>query len=191
MASDFQPDDLQSLWKDQQLDHTRIATEAIRMMAENFQSRIQRRNRREYVAAALAMAGHAVIAAVGPNPWVRAGAILVIAGLIYVCYQLHRRAASAGLPEEIALHPGIGFHRSQLARQRDALRGVWSWYLLPMLPGMLIVLVAGARGVRHAAVNLTGLAAISAGVVWLNHRAANRIQREIDRLDSMEKGESQ
>ncbi len=189
MASDFQPDDLQSLWKDQQLEHTRIATEAIRMMAGNFQSRIQRRNRREYVAAALGMAGHAVIAAVAPNPPVRAGAILVIAAVLYVCYQLHRRGASSDVPEELALRPAIDFHRAQLERQRDALRGVWSWYVLPFMPGLLMVLIGGARGLRHAVINAAGLAALAAGAVWLNVRAANRLQREIDQLNSMEKGD--
>lgn len=191
MANDFPSGDIQALWRDQQLEAASLAAGQVRKLAETFQSRIRRRNRREYAGAAVAILGHAAAAAIVPDPWIRLGAALVAAGVLYVCYQLHRRASAEIVPERLGLSPVIDFHRAQLERQRDALRGVWSWYALPVLPGLLVVLIAGARGTRRA-ILLTGIAALIFGaIVWLNRRGADRLQQQLDRLDSIAKGDKQ
>ena len=38
----------------------------------------------------------------------------------------------------------LEFHRSELVRQRDLLRSVWWWYLLPFVPGMLLIPVGSS-----------------------------------------------
>jgi hypothetical protein len=38
----------------------------------------------------------------------------------------------------------IEFHRRTLERQRDALRGVGSWYLLPLVPGIAVIMIGTA-----------------------------------------------
>lgn len=190
MATDLPPDDLQALWREQPSGQTLLTIEEVRRLAASFQRRVHRRNLFEYTGGALGIAGHIVIAIVIRNPLVRAGSLLVIAGLIYVCYQVHRRASSPRAPADLAPRPGIGFLTSQLERQRDALRSVWSWYVLPPIPGLLLVLVAGAKSTAHAIINVTGLVVLSAGVVWANQHAAKGLQRQIERLASI-KGDTQ
>ena len=60
---------------------------------------------------------------------------------------LHERADGAG-PKPDSPTPwvkitdvmsGLEFTRSELVRQRHLLRGVWWWYLLPFVPGMLLI----------------------------------------------------
>ena len=48
--------DLQALWQSQPPDGSAIALDLIRQMAEGFEHRVARRNRREYVAAAVVVA---------------------------------------------------------------------------------------------------------------------------------------
>lgn len=191
MADDFLPDDFQALWRDQPLAQSRLAVEEVRRLADAFHRRIRWRNILEYVAAAAGVASYLTILVKAPNVWIKAGAVMVIAGTVFVCIQLHRRTGPVSMPADFALLPGVEFHRAQLVRQRDALRCVWSWYLLPFLPGFLTIVAASARGLGRAAAALCGLAALFGAIVWLNQRAANQLQREIDRLGSIEKGDMQ
>lgn len=191
MADDFPSNDIQALWTSQQGDAVRLAAGQVRLLAATFQQRIRRRNRIEYAGAAIGIAGQAVIAAMTVNAWVRAGALMAIAGVLYVCYQLNRRASASVVPEQLGTSPAIDFHRAQLERQRDALRSMFSWYILPILPGLLIVLIAGARSRRHMIVNLCLAGVMFVTILWLNRRGARRLQAEIDRLTPMTKGDMQ
>ncbi|MGE0444739.1 MAG: hypothetical protein AB7P99_05880 [Vicinamibacterales bacterium] len=53
----------------------------------------------------------------------------------------------------------------------------------PLAPGILTLLAARVRETPlEAMATLIGALAMSAGIIWLNARAANRIQRELDAL---------
>jgi len=89
----------------------------------------------------------------------------------------------------------------QAERQRDLLRGVWRWYLLPFVPGLAVFLLGLFRWTMklpnapaHARVIMItfGLTAAGCGLVFvavgkLNQWAARKIQREIDGLDKLGK----
>ena len=71
-------------------------------------------------------------------------------------------------------------------RQRDLLRSVWSWYLLPFVPGLLFLHVGFMQAQSASTARfivLGGVAAAAmAGIHFLNRYAASRIQERIDRL---------
>src|ERR1039457_1836068 len=68
----------------------------------------------------------------------RAGAALIITGVIYMVWQLHKRGSARTVPSDLAFNNCVAFHRIELERQRDLVSHVWSWYLGPMIPGMAV-----------------------------------------------------
>jgi len=188
MENELPPDSLRILWQGQKVEGTRMSLEEIRQKAGAFQKRIRNRNLREYGAAAI------VFGWFGYNLWrvpeLRLGSALILAATAYMVWQLHARGASKTVPEAMALTPCVEFHRRELERQRDLLRDIWRWYLLPFVPG-LVVFVWGS--VRHVTggqwVNAAPFAVLCAMffvfVGRLNRRAADKLQRQIDELEGM------
>ena len=179
--------DLQTLWQSQALDRTAFSLEEIRVKANRLERIVARRNLREYAGAVVAVAGYGWIMWVGPSGIIRVGAGLVIVAVIFIVHQLHRRGSAMSLPADLVLRSAVEFHRAQLVRQRDLHRSVWWWYLLPLVPGMLVAQIgqAMAHPERMSGIIAFGVvaAAMAAGIYWLNRRAAERLQERIDRLN--------
>src|ERR1035441_113308 len=149
MANELRPDDLGEVWRTQNVEHTQMTINEIREKARKFQRKIYFRNLREYVAIAVVAAFFGYSMGKYP-PLMRAGAGLIIAGVLYVAYQLHRRGSSKTAAADLATASCLDFHRTELERQRDLLRGIWSWYLGPMIPGLaLMVVAAGMANPGH------------------------------------------
>jgi len=182
----FSDGDLQALWQSQTLDTRAISLEEVRAKARRFERTVVRRNLREYVAAAIVVAGYGWIMWLGPSSTIRAGAGMVIVGTIFIVYRLRTRGAALSLPADLGLKSALDFHCVELVRQRDLLRSVWLWYLLPIVPGMLVAQIG--RVLEHPErlqqVIVIGVVIVAgaAGVQELNRRAAVRIQERIDRL---------
>ena len=88
----------------------------------------------------------------------------------------------------------ISFHRKELQRQRDFLRGIWRWYLLPMMPGLAVLLIGGAvvnpdRLSRLSLLPPAVMAFFFYFVGRVNRRKAEELQQEIDALDAVEKAQ--
>jgi hypothetical protein len=185
-------DDICNVWQAQGSASAPLTLEELRKKGDRFHSQIARRNFREYLVAALLVPYFARCAWITPLPLMRVGNGLMIAGLLYMAYQLHRRAAAADAPAEMAWKTCVAFHRAELERQRDALSGVWKWYLGPMVPGMATILAAGCMATfpRSTAAGMLTLAcggAAAVGLWWMgrvNRKAAAGIQRQIDALDA-------
>ena len=168
--------------------------EELRRRADGFRRVIRRRNAIEYAAGAAVVAIFSAYALLLANPLIRVGAVLVVIGTLYVLVQLHRRASAAPMPERAGEHSLLDHQRRQLARQRDALANVFSWYLLPLIPGLLLVLSAPLLmpqpgperpPIAMGIASIMLAAGVFAGIWWLNRAAARRLQREIDRLDAL------
>jgi len=127
-------------WQQGSHEPTRFNGEDLRSRMNKFERTIRRRNLREYVAAGLVIGVFAYYGWVFPTLLLRIGCGLLILGTAYVAYQLHRKASARPAPAEMGLRNCVQFQRSELERQRDALRAVWSWYLSPFLPGMSLFL---------------------------------------------------
>jgi len=110
--------------------------------------------------------------------------------MIWMVVQLYRKGSPTAMPSDIGSATCLEFFRSELVRQRDLLRNVWTWYLIPMVPGYLALNVATAlqftRPYRWATLGLIDLlfAAAFIGAWKLNAYGARCLQRSIDDLDS-------
>jgi hypothetical protein len=193
----------QSVWQSQQEEGIRMSVEDIRRKAGKFHNRVVSRNVREYAAALMVAVFFGFQWWHTPDLLTRAGFALIIVGVAYVVWYLYQQGSARGVPAEMGLSSGVEFFKRELERQRDLVASVWRWYLGPMMPGWVVLMVAlGRRNPGHvqhfalffAVFNLVA-AAFFVFVGWLNQRAAGKLQRKIDELDALagsrgERGES-
>jgi hypothetical protein len=195
MTNESPPNDrLKSVWQNQPSEGIRMSVDEIRRRAGKFHKKIYRRNAREYVAglAAVVFSGFELWRV--PDALTRVGMGLMITGMLYLMVQLHRKGSARNLTSDLGLASGLDFFRRELERQRDLVGSVWSWYLGPLIPGWVVLMVAFARAnpghLRHFGLSLAGFnvfAALAFVFVWkLNQRAARSLQRQIDELNGLE-----
>ncbi len=192
--------DLAGVWQGQNVPRNEITLDELRRRSRKLESGIRWRNVREYAASALVIAIFGYYVWAIPSLLARLGGVLTIAGVLFVVYSLHARGAVAEPPADAAAGACLTFYRERLERQRDLLRGVWRWYLLPLVPG-LAVFLAGllewALALPHAAGRRDAILAVFAlvaalcaagflAVGKLNRRAARTLEREIAALDAPE-----
>jgi quinol-cytochrome oxidoreductase complex cytochrome b subunit len=190
------------VWQQGSGEPPRFNPDELRRKMNRFERTIARRNLGEYLAAALVIAVFLYYAWIFPTLTLRVGCGLIVLGTIYVMYQLHRRASARPAPADMGLRSCVDFQRTELERHRDALQSVWSWYLLPFVPGMCIFLfglfqfamrVTEAAGRPfHAGIAIAAFALVAGCVgivfmaVWLLNRwAANKLQIQIDELNRL------
>ncbi len=170
-----------------------LPLEELRKGADKFYRRIWWRNAIEYVACLIVVIGFGTYFFALPHVLQKAGSMLVIAATLFVAWQLHRRA-SAEPPERAGTRPLLLFARAQLVRQRNALRSIFRWYLLPFLPGMAVfmtgTMLAGRPSGPEArdAVGFAVLIALFVGIWWINQLGARSLQRHIDEIDALIEG---
>lgn len=193
-------EEMKSLWQSQPTEPGRIRPEDFRCKLDKFERRVFWRNAREYAAGVFVIAGFGYFGWKLSGLLVRVGAGLIIAGTLFVMYELHRRGSVRTAPADLGLSTCIDFHRRSLERQRDALRAVWTWYLLPFVPGLVVFEIGSAMS--QWAAHPSGLAQlvtrflISGGIVaavffgvWkLNQWGAAKLQKRIDELTALERG---
>jgi hypothetical protein len=191
VTSQLPDDDLMRLWKTQTEERPVVLSE-IRSKATKFERQIWRRNLLEYAAAVIVVGAFSRLLWIGQDELVRTGAGLLVLATLYVVYRIHRDGSVTGMPEDLALTTCRDFHRRQLVRQRDLLRSIWSWYLLPFVPGLLILLIGRAAADPSDASRVVMSAMISTlvflGIGWLNQRAARELDREIKALEGASSG---
>ncbi|MFT3723679.1 MAG: hypothetical protein QM773_08850 [Hyphomonadaceae bacterium] len=188
------PGDLRSLWQTMPVETVTVSMEEMRAKAEAFQKRIRRRNFIEY-AATVFVVTVLIWYATWPS---RAGLLwpvsnsLIIVGMLIVALNLHLRARAAIPPVEASAQSLIDFQRAELTRQRDALRTVWLWYILPVVPGIILWFIAigidmTARHPERAVMALSGtsiaVVLVFVIIILLNLLGAARLQRMIEDLD--------
>ncbi len=201
MPNEFPMNDPQNIWQKQPTEGFKMSAAELHLKAQKFEKRISRRNLREYVASAIVIAVFGYYISLFPYTLARAGCVLIIAGTLFVVYMLHKRGAARTMPAGLEFRSCVEFHRKELQRQRDLLRGVWWWYLFPFVPGLIVFSLGGLEHAlkepnasAHAgsivigfAVQMAVIALVCVGVWWLNRRAANKLQLRIDALDALEK----
>ena len=188
MNNESEDRQVMELWQNQTTEGVRMSVEQVRLEAGRFQSRIKWRNVREYVA------GLAVTAFLGyefsraKDLLLRVGFGLVMAGLAYVVWHLLSKGSPGEADESAGLSGWIEFRRRELVRQRDLLSSVWRWYIGPLVPGMVVVIVAfgrfalaHGRSIIPVVADALLIAAVFVAVGRLN--ATQKLQRQIDELD--------
>jgi hypothetical protein len=193
--SAMQNNDIRNLWQAQGSADAPLTLEELRQKGEKFRTTIARRNLREYIGVALMVPYFSYFAWTSRLPLMRVGNGLLVAALLYMAYQLHRRASASSTPGELAWQSCLAFHRAQLERQRDALSGIWRWYLGPLIPGFATIAIAISIPLFHRSIGAGLLSflwiAFPALVLWqvarCNRGAAAKIQRQIDELAAAER----
>lgn len=163
----------------------------IHTRAERFQRRIRVRNWIEYAAAAIVIAGFTWAAFAVGDIIARAACGLIVLGTLYVVWKLATVARASAKSDETM--SWADFHRAELVRQRDALNGIWRWYLGPLVPGWAVFWIGVGLppptvppvwgSVSVAALGFAIGMAVFFGIAALNKRAAKALQAEIDTLD--------
>jgi hypothetical protein len=184
-------DRIQAVWANQPKESFSMSGAEIRERASTLQSIVKRRNFREYAVGAVLIVLFSLAAYFARTPLSAFACALTAAGVAFVMWRMHvlGRAASE---HEIASagNSWTAFYRQELVRQRDALRGIWSWYLGPLVPGMVVYWISvGVKGGMWSwLIAVGGLALTAAVFAWVadaNKRAAAALQAEIDVLDQI------
>ncbi|MGM9514804.1 hypothetical protein ACS5PK_11170 [Roseateles sp. DB2] len=183
--------DLKTLWKSQSTDAFTMPLQDIHRRAARFQRQVRLRNLLEYGAGLFVLGGFGYYIVEFTGLLMRAGSVLVMLGALFVLFELHRRGASRQPPG-----PGLGiasldFHRAELARQRDALRDVWRWYVAPFIPGVVVFRwgveteLADSPAFAHGTLANVCIALVFSAIVLVNRWSASRLQRQLDELDAL------
>ena len=202
MPSEFPMNDPQNIWQKQPTEAFKMSAAELQIKALKFQKRIMWRNLREYVASAIVIAGFGWYISLFHSTMTRTGCVLIIAATLFAMYTLHKRGGARTMPAELTFRTCVEFHRQELERQRDLVRGVWWWALLPLFLGLIVFSLgrlqeqalmkpnASAHSgaiVINLVLGMVVPALMFVGLWWLNHRAANKLQQRIDALDALEK----
>lgn len=186
-------DQIRALWTAQPVKPFSLSVEELRSRTGKFQARIRQRNITEYLAALLVIGTFGWMTWLIPVLLIKAGAILVILGAIYVSWKLHLIAGQGASQRADNAARLLDHHRNELVRQRNALSSVWRWYLAPFVPGT-VLFVAGASfapetgmpflaGLASFAVSMAVVGGVFAAVIWLNNRAVKHLDAEIAEVE--------
>lgn len=187
MSDELVSADVQRLWQGQPATGGTMTLDELRERARRLARIVSRRNLREYVAAVLTIVLCGYLALKVPLAMMRVGFVLSLPAVLFIVYHLHRFGAARAMPVEMGLTSCLQFHRAELERQRDLLRGVWKWYLLPLMPSMILVCLAPTlarpeqawRAVWVFGANIVVFALIGEA----NRYAAKRLQARMDALE--------
>ena len=117
----------------------------------------------------------------------RIACALIIAGALWNMVHLRRRGCAGSIPEESTHESLVEFYRAELIRQRDLLKNVMTWAIVPVIPGMVTFLAANLTAHPRAWTAVIPFGAISALVftlIWsANRHAALELEQEIQALD--------
>ncbi|MBX3595657.1 hypothetical protein [Sphingomonas sp.] len=186
-------DPLIHLWTAREADAGAIPPEQLRARDAALRRRAWRRDLIEYAAGALVVAIFAWYILLIPETSMRIASAVIIAGTLIVMRNLWKRRAVED-PAALA-DDAIACYRSRLAQQRDMLASVARWYLAPLVPGLVLfviaTVVASARvmaigpALATGAITLAFAGALFVGILLLNRRAARTLDAEIAALDAM------
>jgi hypothetical protein len=177
-------------WQNQPLSESELDMQLVINQAQQFQRKIRVRNLTEYLGCAILVAwtGSVALRSAAP-PLIRAGAILLALGALAVAIILRLRghAAKREPPLTAPTEEALSWHRAELVRQRDLLRGAPLWYLGPLVPGVAATLLGAGlaspgQGLRIA-LSAALVVVVFIGIALLNLRAAKKLDRQIAELE--------
>jgi len=180
----------QQLWQAQALDAPRISLAFVRQRSDELRRWARTRNAISYFGAVallpfIVWAGWSLFSV---KPLLAMAFLLNVPFCIWLLFRWHKRAASQEQPAELGVLDALKFHRRQLERQRDVRLDRWRRW--PAIPGFLLIFVAMAIEVTPVPWTKMGrmflvMVAILSIAMVIEERAARRIQKEIDALDSL------
>ncbi|HET9474388.1 MAG TPA: hypothetical protein VFO82_10870 [Steroidobacteraceae bacterium] len=187
---------VQQVWQAQATEAPRISLAYVRHRAGSLERRTRWRNALEYSVGVMAIALFIFSGArevVAQKPIMVAAHGCFVLWALYYLYSWRRLASVQVVPAEAGVLDTLQYQRRQFERQRDARRGSWRWWGLPMLPGFALLmtsLVLEHDPVPWHVIGLvTGWTIVGSAIAaWYLEYEARRFQREIDALDSLAHG---
>lgn len=184
-------DDIRNLWQKQEQEPMQLSIEELRRKTAAFQKRIGRRNVREYLGVVFVVIAFSWMFFKNHETVPRIGFALIVLGALWIAFTLWKKGSVQVLPGDLGRADCISFHRRELERQRDLLRGIWKWYLGPLVPGMAIVVIAGILSAPadkrwFGEIYALFCVALFWGIGHMNQKAAKRIDGQIQELGGME-----
>jgi hypothetical protein len=163
-----------------------MSLDQIRERAQQLDSRIRHRNMRRIFGAMMVIGLATWGVWAFSNLFFRAGAALEIAAMFVVIYHLQTRSVGRTVPEDLTYGSGQAFLRRSLELRRDFVGELWAWQIVPMLPGIVLLLIGFFVREPKSPLLATGiliffvvqLASAQARV----RRSVKRYQTEIDAL---------
>jgi hypothetical protein len=186
--------DVKTLWRNQKPEDDTVTLAAIHEKASLFRKRIRRAVLVEYIASGFVVLIFGFYIWIYPGWMMKTGSALIIAATFFMLWQLRRRMSAQDVPDAQRLEL-IAFHRRELVRMRDARSSAWLWYILPILPGMALMMAgrwfqfhASWRSLAwdHEIIVVCSVGIVLAlGGIWLFQSSrAKHLQKEIDALDA-------
>jgi hypothetical protein len=129
-----------------------------------------------YIAGTAVFIGFVVNFLVTHSLRAQAGSAFILAGALYVLFEIRRRGLPERVPQEGSLVEYDGVYRTELQRQCPLLHRVWYWYFGSLLPGCLLLLL-GSFVYPYVLLLCIFLFA------ELHLRAAERLQHDLDELN--------
>src|SRR5262245_12316529 len=165
---------------------TPLSLETLHDHALQFQRTIWWRNARESFAASIVLFFNGLALWKADAALARAGNLILIVGVLFVIAFMHLRAGSRSVPRGVDPKTILEFHGREIARQRDMLRSVPYWYLLPFVPGMVVITASNWKGIAPAAVGGAIILGVFALIWKLNARGARMLDRDLEKVKALE-----
>ena len=194
MSADTQS--LKSLWQSLPSEKVAFDLEQMQHRVKKFQTKHKRRIIIEYLAFAV-LIGWIALDPTFRTDWKALMASgLAIAGGIIMLWNYNRIAKVNAAPSLNSNQTTLEYMRRELTRQRDAAASAWKWYILPLTPFFIFVLVFRWIEEGSTLTELTDIrvmilsffafvvAFLIATIFWQFLNAA-RYQRQLDALDKL------
>lgn len=165
-----------------------LSLESLPQHAQLFQRSIRWRNAREQFVGAVLIVFNAWRwpEATGAALW---GHVLLTAGILFIIGYLHFKARPRRVPDTPDVAVIRDFHCRELARQRDILRDVALWYLLPFVPGLAAMTVHSVQARGAAALAAVPVLIVVLGVVWaLNMAGVKFLEGQLRAVEALPQG---
>ena len=186
---------VKTLWRSQESNMSVMTLASVHARAEQFQKKTRRAFVIECITTAFVVVVFGIYSWIFPGWMMKTGSLLCLLAILFALWQVRRRITARQVQAAPAREL-IAFHRSELVRRRDALKSAWLWYLAPILPGTVLMLmgrwfqfhVPGRSLAQDHAMILSGgaIAALIFAAIWLRQFIrARQLQREIDALDAL------
>ena len=164
-----------------------LSVDTLPAHAHQFQRVIWWRNARESLACVVVIAFNVRDLWPAEGTLDALGHLLIVAGVAFVMGFLHFRAQSRRVPADADVKAVWRFHRREIARQRDILRSIVWWYLMPFVPGFIVTMASKWRGGGPSTViGLLIVMAVFVAVWRLNLWGARRLDGELQKVDALE-----
>ena len=151
---------------------------------QQFEKDIKKRNKLETAVAILLIPIEFFIAFTTPNTLSKIGAILLIFASLWIVYYLKNNSTKKikTVDMQASLKEQLQNHKRQILHEKRNSENVFVWYILPVLPGM-ILFFAGFGIDSGFYFRLVGLLIIVIGIYFLNKKAANEMKPLIEEID--------